>query len=189
MELNILLTSIGRRVPLTQALVKAYKVGHFSGKIITIDMDPLSPGIYVGDVFYLVPHSSHPDYLPTLLKICRKEKVKYIIPTTDSELEILAYNRKFFEHIGTKVLVSSYQTVKISNDKLLTYRFLVENGFPTPRTYLGKEIKQYTDWTFPLFIKPRCGRGSVKSYPVENEKELDFFLYYVPDPIVQEFAR
>lgn len=39
----------------------------------------------------------------------------------------------------------------------------------------------------PLFIKPRFGRGAVGAYPVKTERELDFFLDYVKDPVVQDF--
>jgi carbamoyl-phosphate synthase large subunit len=42
---------------------------------------------------------------------------------------------------------------------------------------------------YPLFLKPRSGRGSVGAYAIHNEKELRFFLEYVPDAVVQEFLH
>jgi carbamoyl-phosphate synthase large subunit len=42
---------------------------------------------------------------------------------------------------------------------------------------------------YPLFLKPRIGRGSVGAFAIHNERELRFFLEYVPDPIVQEFLQ
>ena len=43
------------------------------------------------------------------------------------------------------------------------------------------------DVAFPLFVKPRGGRGSVGAYRVNDRRELEFFLSYVTDPIVQEY--
>jgi carbamoyl-phosphate synthase large subunit len=42
---------------------------------------------------------------------------------------------------------------------------------------------------FPLFIKPRYGRGSVGAFPVRDQGELDFFVGYVPDPVVQPYLN
>jgi carbamoyl-phosphate synthase large subunit len=40
--------------------------------------------------------------------------------------------------------------------------------------------------TLPLFVKPRHGRGSIDCFKACNRKELDFFLEYVEEPVVQE---
>jgi carbamoyl-phosphate synthase large subunit len=39
----------------------------------------------------------------------------------------------------------------------------------------------------PLFVKPRTGRGGVGAFPVRSRRELEFFLEYVTDPVVQTF--
>jgi carbamoyl-phosphate synthase large subunit len=43
------------------------------------------------------------------------------------------------------------------------------------------------DPVFPLFIKPRFGRGSVGAFAVRTPRELAFFRDYVPQPVVQSF--
>jgi carbamoyl-phosphate synthase large subunit len=40
---------------------------------------------------------------------------------------------------------------------------------------------------FPLFVKPRSGRGSVQAFPARTAAELAFFLDYVRNPVVQEY--
>ncbi len=52
-------------------------------------------------------------------------------------------------------------------------------------TFLPAELR--AELEFPLFIKPRQGRGGVGAYPVRNRAELDFFLDYVADPVVQTY--
>src|SRR5262249_47196687 len=41
--------------------------------------------------------------------------------------------------------------------------------------------------TFPLFIKPRGGRGGVQAFQVGTPEQLAFFLGYVEDPVVQQY--
>jgi carbamoyl-phosphate synthase large subunit len=41
----------------------------------------------------------------------------------------------------------------------------------------------------PLFIKPRSARGSVSAFPILTPRELEFFLGYVRDPVVQELLE
>ena len=43
------------------------------------------------------------------------------------------------------------------------------------------------DLKFPLFVKPRFGRGSIGAFRADNARELEFFLSYVPGPVIQEF--
>jgi len=39
----------------------------------------------------------------------------------------------------------------------------------------------------PLFIKRRCGRGGVCAFPFRDARELEFFLSYVEEPVLQEY--
>jgi carbamoyl-phosphate synthase large subunit len=74
----------------------------------------------------------------------------------------------------------------ICNDKYLTYRFLSQKGLPTAKTFLPGDLP-FGNLRYPLFLKPRFGRGSIGAHPIQNEKELRFFLGYVEEPIVQDF--
>src|SRR4029077_14834598 len=41
----------------------------------------------------------------------------------------------------------------------------------------------------PLFIKPRFGRGGVGAFQVRTSRDLEFFLQYVENPVVQEYLN
>jgi len=43
------------------------------------------------------------------------------------------------------------------------------------------------DLEYPVFIKPRFGSAGKQAFKVRDQRELAFFLGYVPDPIVQEY--
>jgi carbamoyl-phosphate synthase large subunit len=76
-------------------------------------------------------------------------------------------------------------TTTVCNDKYATCRVLTEHGIDAAETFLPSELS--TDPPCPLFIKPRSGRGGVGAFAVRTQRELDFFLEYVPDPVVQTF--
>lgn len=182
--LNVLVTAASRRVGLIRGFTRALtKLGN-TGAVITTDISTLSPGLYFSNRHYIVPLTTHPDYIPIIKSICVSESISLLIPTIDDEIPVFGAHRDDFKRIGVKVACGSSETARTCNDKYATYLFLKDKGFPVAETYLpGKQLPR----TFPLFIKPRVGRGSVGAYPVRNEKELRFFLDYIDDPVVQEF--
>jgi carbamoyl-phosphate synthase large subunit len=184
--MNILITAASRRIALIRGFQKALLESAEGGKIVASDADPLSPGLYLTEKHYIVPLSSSPNYKDSIWKICREEKINLIVPTIDEELPFFGKYKNEFSEGGVDVLVSGTRPCEICNDKYLTYQFFLENDIPTPRTWLKAEVP-LGNVAYPLFIKPRHGRGSVQAFPVRNEKELLFFLDYVNDPIVQPF--
>ena len=106
-----------------------------------------------------------------------------VIPTIDDELTLFANARNRFLAAGVCVMVSPPETTVVCNDKLATCRELRRLGIAAAESYLPADLPASP--VFPLFIKPRYGRGSVGAFPIRNARELAFFLDYVPDPVVQ----
>jgi carbamoyl-phosphate synthase large subunit len=69
-----------------------------------------------------------------LLHICKQEKVDLLFPGLDIELEILSKNAGKFKEIGTTVVVSDLNVVKISNDKQYMYDCLTKINADVPFT-------------------------------------------------------
>lgn len=185
-EINILITAASRRVPLIQAFMRALKDLGIRGSVVTTDMNILSPGLYFSDRHYIVPLTTDPQYIPILKSIAFKERIHLLIPTIDDELPLMGRHAESFLAMGVRVVVSSEQTGIICNDKKLTAQFLAGRGLPFVQTWSPADL-DFKSLTYPLFLKPRSGRGSVGAYPVANERELRFFLDYVRDPVVQEY--
>jgi carbamoyl-phosphate synthase large subunit len=185
-EINVLITAASRRVPLIQAFAQALKRLGFRGNVVTTDMNNLSPGLYFGSRHYIVPLTTDPQYIPIIKSICFRERIHLLIPTIDDELPLFGRHKEDFKAMGIQVAVSSENTGFVCNDKHRTARFLLEKGIPFARTWLPGELN-FRLLQYPLFLKPRTGRGSVGAFAIHNERELRFFLDYVPDPIVQEF--
>ena len=70
------------------------------------------------DAGYVVPLINDPEYIPTVLDICQKEKVDVILPFITAELPIMAENKKFFEDHGIKVSVASMDALNAAGNKV-----------------------------------------------------------------------
>jgi len=183
-KVNVLITAASRRVPLVRAFRNAVeKYGR--GRVITTDMNPMSPALYFGHKHYMVPLATDKYYIPILESICDAENVNLVIPTIDDELPIFGRELARFERTGIDVAVSSERTSLICNDKYETYSFCRANGIKTPETSLANDVN-FARLHYPVFVKPRFGRGSVNVFSVANESQLKLFLDYVPDALVQD---
>lgn len=181
--INVLITAASRRVSLARNFRLALEKS--GGHLITVDYDIYSPALFFGHRHYKVPLVMDPQYLPTINNIVKKENIDLIIPSIDQELMLWAEHQAEFKERGVYVSISPPETIKICNDKWETYKFFKANRIPFPNTYLP-EMLTYR-MPYPLFIKPRDGRGSVQAYLVRNKKELDFFTEYVNNPLVQDY--
>lgn len=185
-EVNVLITAASRRVPLIRAFAQALRGLGIKGNVVTTDMNSLSPGLYFSDKHYIVPLTTDPQYVSIMKSIAFKERIHLLIPTIDDELPLFGSHAESFLAMGVRVAVSSHRTGALCNDKKMTAQFLMEKGLPVARTWLPSEL-DFAALSYPLFLKPRSGRGSVGAYPISQERELRFFLGYVHDPVVQEF--
>ena len=183
-SLNVLVTAASRRVPLVRAFRRAVdRLG--GGAVIVTDVNPLSPAVYTADRAFRVSMATAPGYVDEILAIASATGASLVVPTIDDELTPLALAAPRFHQAGIRIAVSNPETTAICNDKHATCRTLQAKGVAAAASYLPGELP--ADLAFPLFIKPRHGRGSVAAFPVRNARELAFFLDYVPDPVIEAY--
>ena len=183
MPLDVLLTAGSRRVPLVNAFKRA--LAPLGGRVLTTDVNALSPAVLVADQAFRVPLASDPAYLLSVEHICREEGVGLLVPTIDDELEIIGAARDRFDASGTMVAACSAETAAICNDKHQTSLHLRQCGIAAAASWLPGHVPP--DQPMPLFVKPRRGRGGIGAFAVRTRRELDFFLEYVEDAVVQEY--
>ena len=185
-KINVLITAASRRVPLVRAFRDA--VAKFGkGRVITTDINPLSPALYFGHRHHIVPLTTDRYYIPIIESICDAEDVGLVIPTIDDELPIFGSARQRFEIVGIRVAISSEQTALICNDKYETFLYCRKNNIEVPETTLAAEFNARKT-TYPVIVKPRFGRGSVNVFTVQTEEQLRMFTNYVPDSIIQDYV-
>lgn len=170
---NVLISSAGRRHALLRIFRTALDRLGLTGDVVAIDASPLSAAYQVADRSFLVPRTSSPEFIPAVLDLCRRQRIRLLIPTIDPELALYAAHREAFERIGTTVAISSPEVVAIGRDKERTHRWLAAAGFPTPRqTTVEVALRDRESWPFPLFVKPVNGSASVGAAVVHDDAEL-----------------
>lgn len=172
--MNILFTCAGRRTYLLNYF-KEQLAG--DGKIIGADMQLSAPALSVADIKEVVPAVYDSDYINKVLDICRKDQVNVLISLNDLELPILADSKEKFEKIGVTVVVSSPEVIDICFDKYKTAQWIKSIGLNAPITFVriddAKMALGKGDISFPLFLKPRWGSGSIGLETVNNMEELE----------------
>ncbi|MDM0692003.1 ATP-grasp domain-containing protein [Clostridium perfringens] len=188
-KINVLFSSVGRRVELVESFKEAKKELGIEGNLIGVDMDELAPALNFVDKKYIVPKILSDEFIISIIEICKKENISLIIPTLDTELMVYAKNKDLIEkETGAKVMVSNEDTIKIIRNKIETNDFLESKGFKVPKVIGISDIEK-NNYEFPLFIKPLDGSSSINNFKINNKKELEFFSSYVKNPIIQEFAE
>jgi carbamoyl-phosphate synthase large subunit len=165
-EKTVLLTGAGGPAPFGMIRV----LRNWGYRVISIDMHPHSPAFFLSDKSYVVPAGSSKEFLPKLQEICEIEKIDAVISIVDEELP----NVIKLENLGIKVIQPEQDFTNLCLDKYKCMNKLREVGLAAPETWLASEIPE--DAVFPLFIKPRTGRGSRGIGKVENRQELTEFL-------------
>lgn len=182
--MKILFTSVGRRVELMQAFRKAADELGVNLTIIGADITASAPALFFCDETKIVCRIREPEYIPQLLEICKAENVDCLIPTIDTDLLLLAENKEKFEEIGTKVLISAVDKVKLCRDKRYTADYFMSVGLKSPVPV--DDAAKY-NLGYPAFIKPKDGSSSIDAYKVNNAEELEEYARKVNDYIVQPF--
>ena len=182
--MKLLFTSVGRRVELIQAFRNAAERNNIDLELIGGDVSLTAPALCFCDTKLELPRIIDPDYIPFLVSYCADHHIDALIPTIDTDLLLLAENKDAFE--GTKVIISSVNSIRLCRDKRLTGDFFQDVGVKHP-----KPVDRYEDYNqgFPAFIKPKDGSSSINAYKVNNREELESLADMVPDYIVQPYIE
>lgn len=171
--MNILFTCAGRRT----YLLKYFRENMSKGdKIIATDMQLSAPALQVADVKIQVPSVYSSDYVDITLDICKKFEVSVVISLNDLELPILAENKKLFEANGVHLIVSDPEVIAICFDKYRTSKWVESIGLKSPKTYISLDDVKLAlhkgEMSYPIFMKPRWGSGSIGLETVTGNEEL-----------------
>ena len=133
---NVLILSAGRRVELVNCFKAARDRLNVNSKIFCADMSETAPALQFADGKFIVPRVGTEGYIDTLINICNENNIALVVPTIDTELEILAENKQKIEsESGAKLLVSNYESVAICCDKFKTAEYFKQHGFDYPHRY------------------------------------------------------
>ena len=183
--MRILFTGVGRRIELLQAFRNAALVLNKELKIYGADMAGTAPALAYCDYSRKVVSMKDPGYIQNLLDICRDDHIDLLIPTIDTDLLSLSENKEKFEAIGTRVMISDPDKIRICRDKNNTSQFFADCGLKAPMPV--NDWRKY-EAGYPAFIKPKDGSSSINAFRVENKEELEIYAGQIKDYIVQPFV-
>jgi carbamoyl-phosphate synthase large subunit len=181
---NVLITSASRKVGLVRAFQSAL-ARHGGGCVVAVDTSPFAPALYLADRHFLVPPTTDPHFIDQIAELCQRESVGLIVPTRDEELPIFAAARSRLERQGRRVLAPSAETVRFCQDKLAFVDFCRTHQFEIPRIY---QPGQCSHAGFPLFVKPRFGKGTQGARRVDREADLREAASDPEHWLIQEFV-
>jgi len=187
--ITVLFSSAGRRTELLNCFRKdAVALGE-SLRVLAVDVQPeFSSACHGADASFKAPHCLDEEFVPRLLDICRNEDVKLLVPTIDTELEVLADAQEEFAAIGTRVHISAREVVRMARDKAATAAFLTDAGIRAPQTGTVPAVLGAPEaWHWPLILKPMAGSSSIGICIARDLAEFQFAARLRDDFIVQEY--
>lgn len=187
--MNILILSCGTR----NLLVRYFRESQNGfTRVIGTDCSKYAPALYETDAHYIVPPMNTDGYLDTILDICHKEDIRVILPLQEDELALIASNKKLFTDQGILPMISDSRTIELCRDKYAMFLHLREHGLPAVDTYRGFPDFQSAlndgRISFPVFVKPNRGCGSIGIQKVGTPDLLEVLCKYSEDPIIQPFV-
>lgn len=160
LPLTMVISSAGRRVMLLEAFRAGARALGIDLTIVATDMAPeWSAACRIADHRVAVPCATDPGFLEQTVAICRQHDATLIVPTIDPELPILAAAARQLAAEGIHV-VADPDLVAISNDKLLTARWLASIGVPVPLTQMIADVRADAPMIWPAIVKPTHGSAS-----------------------------
>ena len=188
-DINILISSIGRRVHLQACIKNAMSETGTAGKVITTDASWSAPGLKFSDKGFVVPKSLESYYIDRLLDIIKAEKIGFLIPSGDIDLTVLSQAFETLTAQGVTLLMPSPEMVCKCADKAKTWKIFNGLGLAAPRIFPDADAVSSSD--FPVVVKSRgCKVATTKGFTkIATIDDLAYSLGHVTDPIVQEFVE
>lgn len=165
--------------------------------LLVVDADTNASGRFLNDKFQQIPLANDPNFCDELVFLCQKFDIDVIFPLVTKELFVLSKEKERFENIGTKIIVSEYDNLKIANDKSAICNHLKSNGILTPdfvvvNTFdqLLKGFDQLGFPSRPLCIKPSVSNGSRGVRIIDNRiDDFDLLFNHKPNSLFMSFEK
>lgn len=174
-EISVMITGIGGGGHGEQIL-KAIKMAPRPYTIVGGDMNPCSAGLTEVNFPYILPPASAPDYIDTVLRVCKKHDVKALFHGSEPELKAFSDNREKIENQGILLPINPATTIEFCMDKFKTFAKLRELGFTVPQTHKVTNEKDLQAVNFlPAVLKPSVGGGGSNNiFLAQTAEELQF---------------
>ena len=162
----------------SEAVIKSLKT-NLNNLIVGCDIYPKNwiATSQLVDTFYQTPRIDDPNaYILALQKICIKERIEFIIPLTDPEVDVISQNRLFFIENGIQLCISNEKCIEICRNKLRLFDFFKNDDIVNTISTFHPDKLYSEPFNFPLIAKPFNGRSSEGIFKMYSEIDLKYFL-------------
>ncbi|MDR7086404.1 carbamoyl-phosphate synthase large subunit [Aeromicrobium panaciterrae] len=186
---TILLTSAGSLVG--RGVLDALSGRRENLRIVGGDADPSGPTVQECDEQFVLPQTESAEFLPAVESLAHRVGADLVIPCRDPDALFLAQAN---EDPESRIVVPgpSFELVRMTRDKWLTYLWCSDRGIPFAPTICtdvatSADVDEFVaKWGFPLIAKPRAGSASLGVRVVLDQAQLGRTLEQ-PGYIVQPF--
>ncbi len=129
------------------------------------------------DMFYQIPPvSKNEEYLKAVQEICVNEKISFIFPMIDYEIDLFTKNREWFKKHNVTLCISPDHSLEFTRNKKKLQDF-IERECPKTHAIPTKLLKDIDEleWDFPVVCKPYNGRSSQGLKYIYNQNEWEEF--------------
>ena len=164
-------------------------IGSFSADIVIKSLHNMGFGIIGTDIYdadWIVDSKSvdffekapfvydRQQYIDFIKNLCSKYKIKYILPLTDPEVDLLCEYKEELLTNNVKICTSDKNVVKICRNKYELPKILESiDGLNIIKTIKINEVDKTIK--YPIIIKPINGRSSQNCYKIYNDSEFEFY--------------
>lgn len=159
-----------------------------SFEVMGVDANAHTGGRLLFGNFAEVPVGDHPDFIPVMLDLCRKNNIHVVMPLVTKELEPLAAHLDQFELAGARVMVSPPSSLEIANNKGKLYEFLEWRGLPVPNYRIIEQAGQLREACTalgypekPVVVKPCLSNGG-RGFRILDETFDPLSLFFQEKP-------
>ena len=134
------------------------------------------------DIKYLVPRNTEKNYIETINKIIKNEKIDFVHIQPDIEVAFWSKNR---EKLNSKYNLPSKEAIELCHNKLKFNKALNDNGINVPESYgvdnkfdLRNKFDLLKKRNSKIWVRAIRGAGSRASLPVTNIKHAEMWIDY-----------
>ena len=192
-QIRVMVTGVGGGGNGEQ-LIKALRMSDKNYFLIGADITPVSKGLFQVDRRRILPPATDPNYIDTLLHVCREEGVQALFTGSEPELKKISAVQDMIRSEGIFLPMNPQSVIETCMDKSKTMAFLDEHGFAHPASVTIRGEADFEKVTkFPVVMKPSIGGGgSANAYIAQDMEELRMFgtwmLHIYSEFIVQEYV-
>ena len=182
---NVLVTGVGAIIG--YGIINSLRMqNQYDVYVVGQDIYDDAYGRFLCDKFYVAERADSPNFLSYINDIVDKEKIDLIIPGIEQDMYRLHELR---DSVRAKIVLNNDLLIKLSKDKLETYKFFKEKGLNVIPTMYNEDYDMYVNLLGnPFLLKPRKSYASKGIHKIYTKREFDFYNINPEDNIFQRIV-